>query len=201
MTDDSRRANPCARAHRRRVEVLSDFLNEGITICCKLLRIMDKRICSARVCVALTVFAAAAVHGQSNLAIRAIAEVETKVVQNGRETSKLLPADRVVPGDQIIYTLEIRNTGAMALPPPKVDYPVPEHMRYVADSASGPGADISYSIDGGRTFDRPENLKIVDSEGVKQVASAGSYTHIRWQLKNILKADAVAFARFRAVVK
>ena len=71
----------------------------------------------------------------------------------------------------------------------------------MADSASGPGADISYSIDGGRTFDRPENLKILDSQGLKQIAAADAYTHIRWQLKNILKANAVAFARFRAVVK
>ena len=63
------------------------------------------------------------------------------------------PADRVVPGDEVIYTLEIRNTGARSLPPPTVDYPVPEHMRYVADSAVGAGAEVSYSIDGGRSFD------------------------------------------------
>lgn len=136
-----------------------------------------------------------------NISVRAIAEVEIKFSQNGREISKLVPADRVVPGDEVIYTLEIHNTGAMALPPPTVDYPVPEHLRYVADSASGPGADISYSIDGGHTFDRPENLKVVDGQGVKQVAGAELYTHIRWQLKHILKANSFAFARFRGVVK
>jgi uncharacterized repeat protein (TIGR01451 family) len=123
---------------------------------------------------------------KGNISVRAIAEVETKITQNGREVSKLVPADRVVPGDEIIYTLEIHNAGAMALPPPTVDYPVPEHMRYVADSASGPGADIRYSIDGGQTFDRPENLKIVDGQGVKHPAAAELYTHIRWQLKPIL---------------
>jgi uncharacterized repeat protein (TIGR01451 family) len=163
---------------------------------------MDKRSLRILVHAALLLFAAeGGVRAQDALSIRAIAEVEAAISQNGREVPKLLPADRVVPGDQIIYTLEIRNTGGMALAPPKVDYPVPEHMHYVADSASGPGADISYSIDGGRTFDRPENLKILDSQGIKHTAGADAYTHIRWQLKNILKANAVAFARFRAVVK
>jgi uncharacterized repeat protein (TIGR01451 family) len=136
-----------------------------------------------------------------HISVRAIAEVESKLSQNGRQVSKLTPADRVVPGDQIIYTLEIRNTGAMPVAAPAVDYPVPEHTRYVANSASGPGAEISYSIDGGHTYDRPENLKISDEQGVKQVAGPGAYTHIRWQLKNTLKVNSVAFARFRAVVK
>ncbi len=135
------------------------------------------------------------------LSIRAIAEVEVSALNGARETVKLARADRVVPGDQVIYTLEIRNKGAMSLPPPRVDYPIPEHMRYLDDTAAGPGADITYSIDGGRTFDRPENLQVIAPDGQKRPATAADYTHIRWQLKHILKGGSVAFARFRAVVK
>jgi hypothetical protein len=135
------------------------------------------------------------------LSIKAIAEVEATALNGGRETVKLAHADRVVPGDQVIYTLEIRNKGAMSLPPPRVDYPIPEHMRYLDDTAAGPGADITYSIDGGRSFDRPENLQVTSPDGQKRAATAADYTHIRWQLKNILKGKSVAFARFRAVVK
>jgi uncharacterized repeat protein (TIGR01451 family) len=133
--------------------------------------------------------------------VRAIAEVEVSTLNGERETVRLAPADRVVPGDQVIYTLEIRNKGAMALPPPTVDYPIPEHMRYLEDTAVGPGAEITYSIDGGRTFDRADNLRVIGSDGRKRVATAADYTHIRWQLKHILKGNSVAFARFRAVVK
>jgi uncharacterized repeat protein (TIGR01451 family) len=135
------------------------------------------------------------------VAVRAIAEVETTVSLNGRDALKLVPADRVVPGDQVIYTLEIRNTGARAVPAPSVPYRIPEHMRYVADSAAGPGAEVSYSIDGGHTFDRPENLKVAGPGGQLRAAIAADYTHIRWQLKHSLKGNSVAFARFRAVVK
>jgi uncharacterized repeat protein (TIGR01451 family) len=137
----------------------------------------------------------------TTLGLKVIAEVETRMSQNGRNIVKLTPADQVVPGDQVIYTLEIRNNGAAAVRAPNVPYPIPDHMRYVADSAAGPGADVTYSIDGGRTFDRPENLKVAEPGGQMRTARAAEYTHIRWHLKNNLKSNSVAFARFRAVVK
>jgi uncharacterized repeat protein (TIGR01451 family) len=135
------------------------------------------------------------------LAIRAIAEVESRSHAAGRETVKLIPADRVVPGDRVIYTLEVRNTGATALDAPIVTHPVPEHMRYVANSAVGPGAEVSYSVDGGHSFERAENLKVLEADGRLRHAVAADYTDIRWQLKNSLKANSVAFVRFRALVK
>jgi hypothetical protein len=84
---------------------------------------------------------------------------------------------------------------------PTVTQPVPEHMAYVADSATGPGAEITYSADGGTTFDRPEGLKALGPDGKMHVVKARDYTHIRWQFKIVLKSKSVAYARFRAVVK
>jgi uncharacterized repeat protein (TIGR01451 family) len=135
------------------------------------------------------------------LQVRAIAEVESKSVDAGRTVVKLIPADRVVPGDRVIYTLEARNTGATALDIPVVTYAVPDHMRYVADSALGPGAEVSFSIDGGHSFDRAENLKVNGRDGRPRAAVGADITHIRWQLKNSLKANSVAFVRFRALVQ
>jgi len=116
-------------------------------------------------------------------------------------STRLQPADRVVPGNEVIYTLRIRNTTAMSRPPPTIDYPVPEHMRYIADSAVGAGAQVSFSVDGGHSFAPPESLFVTGTDGQKRAATADDYTHIRWQLKHILKGNSVAFARFRAVVK
>jgi uncharacterized repeat protein (TIGR01451 family) len=135
------------------------------------------------------------------LEVRAVAEIESKSTEAGREVVKLIPADRVVPGDRVIYTLEVRNTGAAALDAPIVIHPVPEHMRYVADTAVGPAAEVSYSVDGGRSFDRAANLKVLGTDGLPRLAVAADYTHIRWQLKNSLKGNSIAFVRFRAVVK
>jgi uncharacterized repeat protein (TIGR01451 family) len=136
--------------------------------------------------------AVAAQEASSALAIKAIAEVEIHATVEGRETTKLAPANRVVSGDQLIYTLQVRNTRAAAAPDPVVTYPIPTHMIYVADSAVGPSAEVSYSVDGGRSFDRPENLL---------PAVAADYTHIRWRMIHTLKGNSVAFLRFRALVK
>jgi len=135
------------------------------------------------------------------IVIKAIAEVEQSSQVHGRESRKLVAADRVVSGDAVMYTLEVRNTAATSLPRPTVTYPVPEHMTYTPDSAVGPGADVTYSVDAGRSFDAPENLKVQEPGGQVRAATAVDYTHIRWQLKNALKGNSVAFVRFRARVK
>jgi uncharacterized repeat protein (TIGR01451 family) len=162
----------------------------------------------------------------SSLEIKSIAEVESKVAQQagtaadagkaggtgnagdagpastgGRAAVELVPADRVVPGDRVIYTLEVRNTAATGLDAPSFTYPIPEHMRYIANSAVGPGAQVSYSVDGGHSFARAEDLKVQGADGKLRAAVAADYTDIRWQLKNSLKANSVAFVRFRTLVK
>ena len=144
---------------------------------------------------------AVAQNSKDPIAVRAIAEVERPVHERGRDTNKLVPAERVVSGDAVIYTLEVRNTATATVPPPTVTYPVPEHMIYTADSAVGPVTQVTYSIDDGLTFDVPENLKIAQANGEPRAATAADYTHIRWQLKNALKGNSVAFVRFRARVK
>jgi uncharacterized repeat protein (TIGR01451 family) len=135
------------------------------------------------------------------IAVRAIAEVEVRTTEQGRETTKLAPADRLVSGDAVMYTLEVRNTAATTARAPTVTYPVPQHLSYLPESAVGPGTDISFSVDGGLSFDAADNLKVKDPDGQLRPAVASDYTHIRWQLKNALKANSVAFVRFRARVK
>lgn len=135
------------------------------------------------------------------ISIKAVAEVERTARTDGKETAKLIPAERVVSGDTVIYTLEVRNTAATSVRRPVVTYPVPEHMTYAPASAVGPGTEVTYSVDAGRSFDVPENLKVQDPGGQVRAATAADYTHIRWQLKNALKGNSVAFVRFRAQVK
>jgi uncharacterized repeat protein (TIGR01451 family) len=136
-----------------------------------------------------------------SIAIKVIAEVESQTVERGQKIPKLVPADRVVSGDWVIYTLEVRNTASTIVRSPTVTYPVPAHVSYVADSAVGPAIEVSYSVDGGHHFDVAENLKIQDADGQLRPAAAADYTHIRWQFKNSLKGNSVAFVRFRARVK
>ena len=116
----------------------------------------------------------------------------------GRSVQRLLPADHVVPGDLVIYTVAVRNGSDAQVSRPQFVAPIPEHTVFVADSAVGPGADISYSVDGGRTFDRPENLKVHGPGGALRAATVTDYTHIRWTLRHGLKAHSIVYARFHA---
>jgi uncharacterized repeat protein (TIGR01451 family) len=127
------------------------------------------------------------------ITLKAVAEVE--------RSSKLIPADRIVSGDTVIYTLEVRNTAPTSVPRPVVTYAIPTHMIYLADSAVGPATEVTYSVDAGRSFDAPENLRVQEPGGQLRSATAADYTHIRWQLKNALKGNSVAFVRFRAQAK
>lgn len=149
-------------------------------------------------------FSTSALSGQTtseHIKVRVVAEVQTRQSEHGRQVTKLLPADKVVPGDLVIYTLEAKNVGPMSIDAPMVVQPVPAHMVYVRDSATGPGAFITFSVDGGNSFDIPENLKVTGPAGQPRAAVAADYTHIRWQLRSLVKSNSVAFLRFRARVK
>jgi len=118
-----------------------------------------------------------------------------------QQAVQLLPADHVVPGDTIIYTIEVRNEGANPVDDFSFTITVPEHMVYVADSAVAPGAVLSFSVDGGRSFDPAEKLTVHGADGKQRPAVAADYTTIRWTLRNRLKSGSMVLARYRAVLR
>jgi uncharacterized repeat protein (TIGR01451 family) len=134
----------------------------------------------------------------SEIQTELIAEVRENVSTTpGREVFRFVPARMLDQGQVVYYTVRITNQTTVPLRNVAVVQAVPANTVYIADSAAGPGAVVSFSIDGGHTFGSPESLT-VDIEGSKQLAQAANYTHIRWQLRNPLAAGASALARFRA---
>jgi uncharacterized repeat protein (TIGR01451 family) len=141
-------------------------------------------------CAAAMAFGTQADTPADHIATRVSAEVLERPTEAGG-SPKLHTAQRVVPGDVLIYTVEVRNTGQYSVESAVVIQPIPKHTMYVADSAVGPGVDVDYSVDGGRTFAGAQTLHVAPAE----------YTHIRWRLHNRLKPHSTAFVRFRAQVK
>jgi uncharacterized repeat protein (TIGR01451 family) len=130
-----------------------------------------------------------------------VAEVEkTVVAADGSKQTKLVPAALVPPGGEIVYTVKFENAGDKPANDVVVTNPVPEHMRYVANSAGGPGTEVTYSVDGGKSYAAPERLNVRGPEG-ERAATADDYTHLRFRLTNPLPPGQVAYARFRATVK
>jgi uncharacterized repeat protein (TIGR01451 family) len=133
------------------------------------------------------------------IALKSTAEVEQEVVDaKGQKSVKLVPAAKVVPGTVVVWTVTADNTCKQPSDKVTINNAIPEHMSYVANSATGQGSDIMYSLDG-KSFGSAEQLSVQEN-GAARKARADEYKHIRWIFKSALAPGAQAVARFRAVL-
>ncbi len=116
---------------------------------------------------------------------------------SGREVRELVPADTVVPGDFVVYTITFENTSVEVADNVTITNPVPENLTYQANSAFGPGAEILFSVDGGSEYGAPAELFVTEN-GVRRAATSEDFTHIRWILRQELEPGAQGIASFRA---
>ncbi len=131
--------------------------------------------------------------------LKSTAQIEQEVVDaKGAKSKQLVEATKVVPGVEVIWTITASNVCKQPSDAVTINNAVPEHMTYVANTASGPGADIAYSVDG-KTFAKSSDLTVVDS-GTARKARADEYKHIRWVFKDSLQPGASTIASFRAVL-
>ncbi len=143
--------------------------------------------------------AAFAQGAQGCIQLKSVAEIEQEVVnERGEKSKQLVAADKVVPGTEVIWTVTANNVCKQPSDKVTINNAVPQHMSFVPNSATGPGSDISFSLDG-KTFAAPGALTVQEN-GATRVARADEYRHIRWEFKNPLQPGASAFARFRAVL-
>ena len=139
------------------------------------------------------------VHAAADIRLKAAAEIEVPVVNDKGETEmKRMPATKVVPGTEVIYTITVSNVGDQSADGVVVTDPIPENTTYVDRSAFGAGSKITFSVDGGNSYDQANKLKVKDAEGKLRAATASDYTHIRWVLNFTLKPKDVAPVWFKA---
>lgn len=112
-------------------------------------------------------------------------------VEGASKAYHFVPATTLSEGQEVFYTLRIHNPTDQPLSEVEVVQAIPPNTRYVAGSASGAGAKISFSTDRGRSF--------ASAEALQASGDSAPYTHIRWQLPYVLAPNAVLLARFRAV--
>ncbi len=141
----------------------------------------------------------ASVHAAADIRLKAVAEVEISVVNDKGETElKRMPATKVIPGTEVIYTITVSNLGDQPADSVVVTDPIPENTTYVDRSAFGAGTKITFSVDGGKSYDLAGKLKVKDAAGKLRAATASDYTHIRWVLNFTLKPKDVAPVWFKA---
>jgi uncharacterized repeat protein (TIGR01451 family) len=117
------------------------------------------------------------------------AEKDVTVVTKGEKLTKRVAATNADPGDVIFYTLNFVNSGDEAATNAVIDDPIPKGTVYLPGSAFGKDAEISFSIDGGKTFKKPSLLtyevKLPNGKTEKRSASPEEYTNIRWTVSMI----------------
>lgn len=134
--------------------------------------------------------------------VKSIAEIEVEVVDSkGNKTLKRQPVVTAVPGTEVIYTTTYKNLIAKPVGNIVINNPVPNDTAYKGGSAAGANTDISYSVDGGKTFATPDKLTVKGKDGKERPALASEYTHIRWAHKGELPAGKSGEVSFRAVIK
>jgi uncharacterized repeat protein (TIGR01451 family) len=153
--------------------------------------------------IALTLAATAAL-AAAKVGIKITAQKEVTTVKAGKKETKLIPAKKYAPNDLIVYTITYTNNGDQPATNAVIDDPVPAGTSYVPGSAKGEGAEISFSIDKGKTFAAPTLLtyETKGAGGKKEphVAAPEEYTNVRWVVANI-PAKATGKLEFKVRVK
>ena len=87
----------------------------------------------------LMLFATAAVaQDQGCILLKTVAEIEQVTTdERGEQSTQLVPVEKIVPGNEIVYTVSATNICDQAAEHVVIDNPVPEHMNYIANSAIG----------------------------------------------------------------
>jgi len=149
--------------------------------------------------VLFSVVAAAAEQG--HLDVQTTVQKEEVIVNDAGESEKrLVPADVVVPGESVFYTITFTNLSAEPADNVVITNPIAEDLMYVEGSAFGPGMDILFSVDGGVTFAAANELTVIENGEVRD-AVAADFTHVRWVMQNDLEVGAQGTARFAAVLE
>lgn len=129
-----------------------------------------------------------------------VQKLEVSAGPGGQEIRRWVPAERLNAGDEIHYTLRVRNPGKQAVDTIVVTKRLPFGVRYLRGSATGPAAEVQFSVDGGDTFATPEMLARAAGGGKKgqRRPLENDYTHVRWVLRKPLGPASTALLRFRA---
>lgn len=138
---------------------------------------------------AVLLVTASAAWAKPQMSISITTSKEVMETVNGAKVKKLVPTKKAAAGDTLVYTLAYSNKGNEAATDAVVDNPVPAGMSYIDNSAIGAGADITFSIDGGKSYKKPSllsyEIKLPNGTVQKYTARPEEYTHIRWTIKQV----------------
>jgi len=142
--------------------------------------------------------------GASSAALTATQKVEKEVTikqADGTNVTKRVAADKVTPGEKVVYTVDILNDSADAASDLVLARPVPSDIRYLEGSADREGAIVRFSIDGGASFGDRDSLTLPAVGGGTRPANSDDITHIQWRIAGPVPAGAKDAVTFKGRLK
>lgn len=133
--------------------------------------------------------------------VESVVEKEVVVTNDGASAVVREPADKVLPGETVVYTYILRNTGDAPANNVAPSTRIPPEMIYVAGSAEGAGATTTLSADGGESFAPEGEVLVQDPDGSLRPARPDEFTNIRWVLDGALAPGAQQSVGFKAKLR
>ena len=123
-------------------------------------------------------------------------ELQVKA-KDGKVTTKLVPAAKVVPGTEVVYEIGYSNNGTQSATGVTINNPVPKGLELVGE---GDTPATSVSVDGGVTYGKLAELFVLGNDGEPRPARMADVTNLRWVIAQ-LAPGASGKVSFRAKVK
>ncbi len=156
-----------------------------------------------------SVLLAGALFGASQMPALAQEFTATQIVEravitgedaNGLAIIEFETAERVQPGDALVYKLNYTNASADTIDNAKLVMAVPDEVTYNENSAAGENTSVAFSTDGGQSF-APRGALTVSSDGDLRAATSEDITHIRWSFSGQIVPGEIGEVRYGAVVR
>jgi uncharacterized repeat protein (TIGR01451 family) len=138
------------------------------------------------------------------LSIEIAAVKEIQAMENGKSVLKKVPAKEGYPGDVLAYSIAYRNDGDTNAAGAQIIDPIPNATAYLPGSATAADVELSFSIDGGKSYSaEPVNYTVDDDKGAKvqKTATPEMYTHIKWKLLKPVIPGGTGNLEFKVKVK
>ncbi len=146
--------------------------------------------------------------GQVQLRLKAEKKIVSKDAQGKTKVTwqELSNGAQVQRGEVLRYSISGANNGSKAVNNLAINQPIPKGMAFVLNSAtvnSNTGAQITYSINGGKTFVKNPTVqvKLADGTVATRPAPDTAYTHVRWNFGKSVPAKASVNGTYQVKVR
>jgi uncharacterized repeat protein (TIGR01451 family) len=116
---------------------------------------------------------------------------------DGSNAVVLQKPNLVTPGDNLVFVVKYKNTGAKPATNISVTNPLP---NAVAFNGTSDGLEM-VSVDGGKSWGFLPALRVAGQDGKPRAARMTDVTHVKWNLNQPLSAGSEGKLIFRGVVK